>query len=539
MMSGVDECVLALAAGTIGMTKSVAKGMLFVTGGALLLTGGAFYLLYRGVKAATGGSNRAAERAKAENRAAALSRERAAATERAIQAMRGETQKAEQRIKDAGLLFNSQIQTLHEEITRMEEQQDARLAKHAQGYNAFLERLAQNSAARQDRLAVQARDGKEEIEEQAILTAAKIDEMRTGILREMASQREALEQDMERLRIDFENETREVSEAVALATSRLDTSGRTTEEHQKIAQYWIEQAGSLVAGMETVRRDESAQAALDKLRRELDNAKQSMRNLAYEAAIVSGRMAFTAAFELKERIFSKENERNQLYALWRNQQVKISEDIKDNEHLVYEMETSEGVEKIPSDLDYWTSGKFKVLRDAFKALEARMADVEKLPAEALRQGIFALEKIGAELAVIQQTGKANFVLSHNRYVQGCHFADVLGENFAMTDCEGDYEGGEQRDSYVGIYKNPATKDTIVVKIQPVADESGIMNQNRLELHYFNKNNNEEQREEWRRKITEELGGQKLICKSCKNLPSNQAQMADIDWIRQQKQQQAY
>jgi hypothetical protein len=528
MMSGVDECVLGLA-----------KGMLFVTGGALLLTGGAFYLLYKGVKAATGGSNRAAERTEAENRAEALSWERAAATERAIQAMQRETKKAEQRIKDAGLLFNSQIQTLHGEITRMEEQQNVRLAKHAREHNVLLERLAQNSAVQQNRLAAQARDDKEEMEEQAILTAAQVDEMRTGFLREMASRREIWEQDMARLWTDFENETREVAGTVASAATRLDVAGQTAEQHQKIAQYWIEQAGSLIAGMETVHRDESTQVALDKLRRELDNAKQSMRDLAYEAAIGSGRKAFMAAFELKERIFSMENERNQLYALWRRQQVKISEDIKDNEQLIYEMETSEGIEKIPADLDYWTNGKFKALRNTFDAVQARMDDVEKLPTEVLRQGIFALEKIDAELAVIQQTGKANFVLSHNRYVQGCHFAEVLGENFAMTDCEGDYEGGEQRDSYVGIYKNPATKDTIVVKIQPVADEAGIMNQNRLEVHYFNKSNNEEQREEWRQKITEELGGEKLTCKSRKNLPSDQTQMADIGWIRQQKHQQAH
>jgi pimeloyl-CoA synthetase len=110
----------------------------------------------------------------------------------------------------------------------------------------------------------------------------------------------------------------------------------------------------------------------------------------------------------------------------------------------------------------------------------------------------------------------------------------------MTDCEGDYEGSVPRHPYIGIYKNPATKDTIVVKIQPVPDDNGIMSKDRLEVHYFTVSNNEEQRRQWSKMIENELGRQGFSVgtfsdiKGYENCSSDQIQMTNIDWVRQKQ-----
>jgi hypothetical protein len=491
------------------------------------------------VKAAAVGTSRAIERAHAAEQARKRSQEQAAAAERTIRAMEQKTEETEQRIREAGLLMDAGINALHGDIIRAEREQNARLAKQAGDYTALLEQQAQASEAMQVQLAEQVRKEREALDQQALVSAEQIKEMRTGLRREMAVQREALEKEITRQRAVIESGIQKTREMITGAAGRIEAIEQASETHQKLARYWIEQTNGILLSMDAFRREESAQRSLDKIRGELERVKQDMEARAYESAIATGRRAFETAFELKERIAESENEWNQMYTLWQQQLAKVSEDFKDDEELMYEMETSEGIEKVPGNLNYWTNGKLQKAKDSFDALQSRMADAGKLPVEALREGIQELETLGAELAVIRQTGKANFVLSHNRYVQGCHFSDVLGENFAMTDCEGDYEGEEQRDSYVGIYKNPATKDTIVVKIQPMADESGIMNQNHLEVHYFNESNNEEQRRQWRQRINEELGGNKLCCKSRENLPSDQMQLANIEWVRRQKQQQAH
>jgi hypothetical protein len=508
-MSGVDDVNISLVGGLVG--------------GAVFLTGAAVVLLFKGVKTAAVATGRAVERAHAVEQARKLASERAEATERSIQAMELETEKTTNRIRETGLLADKNILALHEEIGLVNQQQNERFMKQFQVYQAAFSNWQI--------------EAKEDIEHEALIASEQITKLRNDVLHELRAQREVLEKEIIRQNREIAAEIQKNNVLVSSAADRVNSIEKTAGGHQKYAQYWIEQARGLLAGIESWPREDTNLSLASKLREDLDKVEKDMQLHAYESAITAGRRVFQDALDLKERIAIDEIERNKLYAHWQEQLTKVSEDIKDDTNLIYEMETSEGIEKIPADLDYWTNGKFSNIQKTFDELNVRFSNIEKKSAEEITKGMMVLENISAELAVLRQTGKANFIFSHNRYVQSCHFADIFSENFSMTDCEGDYEGEDQRGAYIGIYKNPVTNDTIAVKIQPIPDEAGIMNHSRLEVHYFNNSNNEEQREQWRQKINGLLGGKTLSCKSRKGLPSDQVQLTNIDWVRRQKQRQ--
>jgi len=509
-MSGVDNVNVSLVGGIVG--------------GAVFLTGAAVMLLYKGVKTAVVAADRAAERANAVEQARKSAMDYAEITERSFRAMELESINTSNRIRGAGLLSDQNIMSLDDEIALINKQQNERFTKQFREYRTDFNKWQKKAI--------------KEIEHEALIASEQMTRLRNDVLHELKTQREALEHGIIQQRRDIAAEIQNNNALVSSAAARVDSMEKIAGGHQKFAQYWIEQAKGLLAGIESLRKENSNLSLASKIREDIGKAEGDMQIQAYESAITAGRRAFQAALDLKERIAVDEIEWNKLNAHLQEQIANISEDLKDDANLIYEMETSEGIERTPANLDYWTNGKFSSIQKAFDALNASFSSLEKKSAEEIKKGIIELENIGAELAVLRHMAKANFLFSHNRYIQSCHFADLFAENFSMTDSEGTYEGEDQRGAYVGIYKNPITNDAIVVKIQPVPDDAGIMNQNRLEVHYFNDSNNEEQREQWRSKINGLLGGKKLSCKSCKGLPSDQRQLLNTDWVKQQKQQQA-
>jgi len=369
-------------------------------------------------------------------------------------------------------------------------------------------------------------------------TKDTIEQIRRETSRELTAQKDMLNRELAAQRAKFENEIAVIQMAADNAANRITRLEETADKHQKHARYWIEQTNGLIEDVVRLRHELFAPGELKKIKGELSNAASDIQAKAFQSAISTGRTAFQNASDLKMRVTSAENEWNKVYALWQQTLALLVSDFTESEKLVYEMDTTEGREKIPAALDYWTDGKFQIAKSHLEKLRTEMSDINNMLTEKIYCGLRELDCINDELSVIKKIGKENLLLSYNRYIQACLFFNVFSANFAMTDCEGAYEGCEMRASYVAIYKNPLTADTIVVKIQPVPNEIGVMSSNKLEIHYFTANNNEEQRQQWTNSIECELKKQGFDAgtftgrKGYEDRPSDQKQMADIEWVKQ-------
>jgi hypothetical protein len=371
-------------------------------------------------------------------------------------------------------------------------------------------------------------------------TKKAIEQIKSETSRELAAQKDVLNRELAAQRSRYENEMAMIRKTAADAISRISKIEETVDRHEKHAQYWIEQTNGLIDDIIQFRHELFAPGELVKIKGEISNAASDMQAKAFQSAMITGRTAFQNASNLKIRVISAENEWNQVCALWQQELAYVVSDFAESEGLFYEIDTTEGREKIPAALDYWTDGKFQIAKSHLEKLRAEMSDINNMSIENIHCGLRELDLLSDELSVIQKIGRENVMLSYNRYIQGCFFSGILSDNFAMTDCEGDYEGLEMRASYVGIYKNPLTADTIVIKIQPVPDGVGIMSSNKLEIHYITASNNEEQRRQWTNLIEGELKKQMFDVgvfsdrKGYEDRPSDQLQMADIEWVRQKQ-----
>jgi hypothetical protein len=422
---------------------------------------------------------------------------------------------SDKRAADAVNAMDTQLRSLHDEIHRAEQQQNDRLARQAIEY-------------------------REALEKQARRTKTEIEKTNLSLRQDLALQREALEKDLAKQRAEFERELQKNHETMANAVNRIKALEEIADKHRILAQYWTEQTNGTIEDISQYRHELFVPGELGRLQNEAVNASRDIEARAYQSAITTGRSAFQNASDLKLRVISAENEWNRVYALWQRAKAAVASDFADSGQLIYEIDTTEGREKVPAALDYWTNGKFRTAQDNLEKLWTEMSNINDLPAETLLCNLRELERLSDELSVLKEIGRENLLRSHNRYVQGCYFADILSANFAMTDCEGDYEGQEQKDAYIGIYKNPVTADVIVVRIQPIPDESGIMSRDKLEIHYLTVSNNEEQRQQWTQTIGGELQKQGVKIElfrgreGYENRPSDQRQMADINWVRQKR-----
>ena len=527
-MSGVDKVQLDLAGSIVG---GVVGG---IVGGAFFLTGAAVVLLFKGISYAATTASRAAGRSQAYGQTHKYLQESSEPINHRLNIMNKETEELNRRVMQEEKYANKNIKALHNEIIQIEKMQNERFEKQFQEYNNTINIWTQLNNSSQLQFNKQINTEKKAIQQEAIYTSEHIKKLRSDIQNDLIENRTKIENEITKQRNKIDSIIKKNNDIVSSTAARIESIEKITDGHHKLALYWIERAKRSLAAIEAAFNN-NLKSQTAKIKENLEKLDEDIKIQAYESVILSGRELFQSILNLKEQLIFDEIEKNKLYAIYKNYITKISEDLNDDSELEYDMQTSEGNERVSANINYWTDGKFESTKKLFEENKLLNNDIEKMKAEDIKKSIVELEKINTELAVIRQIGKANFILSHNRYVQGCHFADIFAENFSMTDCEGDYEGEDQRGAYIGIYKNPVTNDAIAVKIQPTADEFGIMNQNSLEIHYFNENNNEEQREQWRQKINGLLGNNKLSCKSRKGLPSDQVQMTNVEWIKKQKQ----
>jgi hypothetical protein len=472
------------------------------------MTTGQRDVLLNTAREARAAADQAEARRKAEEQARRQAETRITEIERALR-------DSGKRAAEDAKVTDAQLKALHAEMLWAEQQQNDRLVEYA-------------------------KEHREALEEQARQSKTEFGNLKNEMNRGLTAQRKDLERKLAKQRAEINVEIQKNRETINNVVERISRMEETSEKHHELAQYWVEQANGLVKDISRYRHELFAPGELGKLRNELANAARYIQTRAYQSAIITGREAFQNASDLKPRIINAENEWNQVYAVWRRESAVTASDFDDSTHLTYEIDTTEGREKIPARLDYWTGGKLGIAQSRLDGLQSSMSDINTLSVDTLLRGLDELIHLKDELSVVQKAGKENLLRSHNRYVEACRFADLLEENFAMNDCEGDYEEQEQRNAYIGIYKNNATGDAIAVRIQPVPDEAGIMSKDLIEVHYFTPSNNEEQHGRWTKKIEEELQKQGFVVgrfnarPGYENRSSDQRQMADIHWVRQKK-----
>lgn len=397
-------------------------------------------------------------------------------------------------------MLNMEIPGLHEEIRNMAIEQNRRLQNEV---NRFDQKLNDAHRRQTERL--------------------------NDLSQRMEDQKRELNQ-----RIDKNHY--EVTSQLNNLDGRVKVIEEISTKQELLAKYWIDQANAFIEDLKNYRHELLCPGKMEDIRKKIDDAVADYKVPAYQIAINNGRDAFNLALNLKEEVVLAEDKWNELYGIWRHSLADTQSKLDEHDKLVFTFETTEGKETVNADLDDWTNGELSIVRGEFELLRKGMEDIDKKTIEDITEEIGKLENLQHQIDFVAYTGKENLLLSQYRWQIADEVADIVGESFLMTDCQGEYLEDDKRQAYVAKFKNP-DNDEVVLVIAPQMDEHGV-DYNSVEFHFNNSDNSEEMRDKWTKHIKNSLEERNipignLVCREgYERRNSDQEQLGDMDRIRQ-------
>lgn len=392
--------------------------------------------------------------------------------------------------------LSAQIRGLSEEVQQMARAQNQRLIALANQHNQELTRQAsaysqQMSKQRADfertigrvreEAAKQRSQDRAEFQAQVSTLQKQREKDRKDltaqIARESAAINAQLEKDRATMRAQLEQNRKELQQSIDEVQSRIT---RKEKAHSRIAQFWIEQAQAYFNDIEQYRHELFAPAQLARLRTQLDQTMQDVKNETYEAAIASARSIFNNAAELKDRIIHQEIEWSDYFGML---QIVLA-DVKSNYNYYQSMRiivpTDEGEEQIDARVDYWTDGRLTDVGAAIAAIDAKVVDADNITTSELISLREQLMELNRQMDDIREESIQALIASQVRNEVASSIADSLMD--AGWVCDGAaYEGNEESEA-VHVKLRDNIGNEIVAIISPTKTGNGYGNN--LEVNFF-------------------------------------------------------
>ena len=313
-----------------------------------------------------------------------------------------------------------------------------------------------------------------------------IDDMRKETDEKIKKEREetqrSIKQTERKLRGDIENVNRRVADLEGMLEAKESTQ-------RELAEYWSQEAVRMVRLIkETSHAQLLPERKLEGIERNIEHSISDIRTGQYITAISAGRTAFDAALDLKSEMAEAELEWNYHYNAVKMREAALLEALGDAKNRVYSMEIDGEREEDDRGIDYWTNGQLGIAQGRIEAQREKLGDIDGMTTAELQAAEEALRGLGEELALIENTAHTNLAMSLSRYDTAVKIGEILGDNFRMTECDGEYFMKESNDEYHAIFQNPVTNDQVAVVIVPIPDEAGVIT-NHIELIVGNADNN--------------------------------------------------
>ncbi|MCL2052824.1 MAG: hypothetical protein FWG90_00055 [Oscillospiraceae bacterium] len=361
--------------------------------------------------------------------------------ERRAQAAQAAQREAQTRVNALSNTLNSEIAGLHSDITRLTRQQDRKLAQQALNF-----------------------DG-------------KLDNLRTELQAQM------------------EHNKRELNTAINSIQSQMDSEKR---ENKAVAEYWVNQCRAVFSKIGQYRHDMFAPGKLQSLMDELSQTDSDMRTgRRFEATIANARERFNRAIALRSEIIVAEEEWKRQYVIFTQALADTKSNLVFREEMKFEIETSEGKEIVPADINYWSDGMLNNVRDTITEIEAGVKTPENIPVKDLKELSNELERSNEIMQQAEEIARMRLTASQKR----ADLAQDIVDAFSGTEwryADSTYEGEESTEA-VHIKLTDGAENSIVVIIEPAEGMD-----NNLQIHGFFTDNTDSLREEWLRSIRNHL-----------------------------------
>jgi hypothetical protein len=400
--------------------------------------------------------------------------------------------------------LNNEIAGLHDDMRRMSNEQNRRFIEQADRYN----RQLQQQAAEQNK----------RLQEQK----AEIDNR--------FRQQEAVINDIKQ---QSEKNRQELQNQISGIKSRIEAKENNAK---KLAEFWISQTEAYINDIEQYRHEMFTPGQLERLKRKLKQMLSDINNGTYEAAISTARDLFNDAVDLKEVVLNAETEWLYYHGLFKQTFANTEADLSYCEKLQFTFEMEHGMETVDARVNYWTNGSLDEVSTIISEMKQKAEQIQSVSTQQLVEYIDVLNKQKVKMNAASEEAKEAMILSQSRSEMANRLADALEE--VAWKCEDiTYEGGEQ-DQPVHVKLSDGMGNEIVAIITPEIDTKNMSN--KLELHFFDKKNDETERQKWIASIENglkqeglEVGEAKCV-KGYEARPSDKKEVKDIKATAQRK-----
>ena len=384
--------------------------------------------------------------------------------------------------------LNNEIAGLHNDMRNIANEQNRRFWEQADEYNRRIQQQATDFSGR--------------LENQK---------------RELQSSINEVSQRTERNRQELQNQINSIS-------ARIETKENNA---RKLAEFWISQTQAYINDIEQYRHAMFMPDQLEKLKGKLKQMLSDINNGMYEAAIATARGLFNNAVDLKEAVLNAETEWLYYHGLFLKTLADTDANLNYYGNLQFTFEMEHGTETVDAKVNYWTNG---ILDDVFASVSGvkqKTAQIQRVPTQQLIDYIDTLNQQNLRMEVASDEAKEVMILSQSRAEMANKLADALEEVMWKCECI-TYEGGEKNQP-VHVKLSDGMGNEIVAIITPEINTQNMAN--KLELNFFDKRNDEKQRQAWIASLQNGLKQNGLVVGEALCVPGYEARPSDNMAVR--------
>jgi len=332
---------------------------------------------------------------------------------------------------------------------------------------------------------------------------------------------------LENQKVELQNSINDVRQGLQ---NQINKIAEKEKHSEKQAELWISQTQAYFNDIEQYRHEMFTPGQLEKLKGKLKQVYSSINNNMYEAATATAMGLFNDAVDLKVVVLNAETEWLYYHGLFLRTLANTEANLNSCNNLQFTFEMEHGAETVDANVNYWTNGVLDEVSASISEVKQKTEQIQSVSIQQLIGYIDTLNQQNVKMKVASEEAKKTMFLSQERAEMANKLADALEE--VMWKCERiTYEGGEQNQP-VHVKLSDGMGNEIVAIITPEIDAQNMAN--KLKLNFFDKKNDERQRQAWITSIQNSLKQDGLVVGEAKcvpgyeDKPSDKVEIRDID-----------
>lgn len=241
----------------------------------------------------------------------------------------------------------------------------------------------------------------------------------------------------------IEKERKNISEIKSNLNILLDEKQKKYDTIKKFS----EELTVLITETSKIPHEKFAPGKFKNIKKNLTDLVEDIESGFFESAINTARRAYRELNELRENVFSKEQEFITLHTLSIQSSEYLKELVIKNETHIMKFGNTINPSEINVDVDFWTNGKLKKLKNQIKAINSEIKINENnLSLDEIKDIIRVINSLKGNLEELIKDSRYNIISSQVIFNIAQKIADILKKQ-AFKIIESGYENEDQRKPY--------------------------------------------------------------------------------------------